>query len=507
MADFDLGGLLFGNAPSSGLESYLDPEQLKRMQNQGVMQAAMALLKASGPSAVPIGIGQALGEAYGAGQTGYQQAQQQGIAGLLTKQKLEEAKRAQLMQENYSKMLMGLTGEQAPVAGLITPDYALAVPPTPDLPAGPTVARAAMVGQPMQDFAATSGPSPVGGAQMPRGNLTPQMAELLSQLPASAGIPELMKYMQPAKTVGEPFKGTDGKTYIRTETGGVIPFATGVAPKTVGEPFKGTDGKTYIRTETGDVIPFATGVAPKPVGAPHYATNAAGKPVLVQSYDDGSQQEISGLSPYEASPTEVKLLREAGKPVTMANIITLRRSAATNVSVNEGQKGFENTMSLKKTFNAEPIYKDYNDMKSAYGQVITSLDQGTPIGDVAGATKVMKLLDPGSVVRESELGIAMAASGRMDRLKNYFSMWQSGNKLTEQQRADFKQLSNELYAAAGQAYNQKRQEYYDYGQSFGLDASKALGSPAQIPSLMRGGPGAGGAQRKPLGDIFQPRVP
>jgi hypothetical protein len=111
MADFDLGGLLFGNAPSSGLESYLDPEQLKRMQNQGVMQAAMALLKASGPSAVPIGIGQALGEAYGAGQTGYQQAQQQGIAGLLTKQKLEEAKRAQELQQNVGNYLSQETPE------------------------------------------------------------------------------------------------------------------------------------------------------------------------------------------------------------------------------------------------------------------------------------------------------------------------------------------------------------------------------------------------------------
>ena len=110
MADFDLGGLLFGNAPSTGFESYLDPEQLKRMQNQGVMQAAMALLKASGPSAVPVGIGQALGEAYGAGQTGYQQAQQQGIAAMMTKQKLEEAKRAQELQQTVGTFL----GQQAP---------------------------------------------------------------------------------------------------------------------------------------------------------------------------------------------------------------------------------------------------------------------------------------------------------------------------------------------------------------------------------------------------------
>ena len=113
MADFDLGGLLFGNAPSSGLEGYLDPEQLRRMQQQGVMQAALALLKASGPSTQRVGLGQALGEAYGAGQAGYQQAQQQGIAGLLTKQKLEEAERARKMQENYAKMVAGLTGGQA----------------------------------------------------------------------------------------------------------------------------------------------------------------------------------------------------------------------------------------------------------------------------------------------------------------------------------------------------------------------------------------------------------
>jgi hypothetical protein len=110
MADFDLGGLLFGNAPSSGFESYLDPEQLKRMQNQGVMQAAMALLKASGPSAVPIGIGQALGEAYGAGQAGYQQAQQQGLTAMMTKQKLDEAKRSKEMQQTVGTFL----GQQAP---------------------------------------------------------------------------------------------------------------------------------------------------------------------------------------------------------------------------------------------------------------------------------------------------------------------------------------------------------------------------------------------------------
>lgn len=212
----------------------------------------------------------------------------------------------------------------------------------------------------------------------------------------------------------------------------------------------------------------------------------------------------------EASPTESKLLREAGMPVTFENIVKLRQAGATNVTVpiDVGQKGFENERGLGKDFRAEPIYKDFSDMQTAYTQVVSSLKQGTPIGDVAGATKVMKLLDPGSVVRESELGIAMAAGGRMDRLQNYFSNMMTGQKLTPTQRDDFEKLSNELYAAAGQAYNKKRSEYLQMGDRYGFkNLETVLGAPATVPSIM-GGPrpaaaGGGAAAGRPsLGNIF-----
>ena len=202
----------------------------------------------------------------------------------------------------------------------------------------------------------------------------------------------------------------------------------------------------------------------------------------------------------EASPAESRLLREAGVPVTLENIMKLKRSGATNVDVKVpvdmtgGQKGFENEMKLSGAFKNEPIYKDFSDMKSSFNQVVSSLSQGTPIGDVAGATKVMKLLDPGSVVRETELGIAMAAAGRMDRLQNYFSNMMTGQKLTPTQRDDFRALSNELYAAAGDAYNKKRGEYEQFGNAYGFkNLDTALGAPATIPSLMRGKPKDGAA--------------
>jgi len=220
-------------------------------------------------------------------------------------------------------------------------------------------------------------------------------------------------------------------------------------------------------------------------------------------------ENLRQLDKPEASPSEIRILEATGTPVTLQNVMNLRRSGAASTTVNipdmtGGQKGFENEMKLGSAFRGEPIYKAFDEMKASYGQVISALNQETPIGDVAGATKIMKLLDPGSVVRESELGIAMAAAGKMDRLQNYFSMWSSGKKLTPTQRDDFKTLSAELYNAAAQAYNTKRGEYARFGQAYGFkNLDTALGAPATVErggatSVVRQPQGG----RRPLSEIF-----
>jgi hypothetical protein len=203
MADFDLGGLLFGNSPSTGFESYLDPEQLKRMQNQGVMQAAMALLKASGPSAVPIGIGQALGEAYGAGQTGYQQAQTQGIAGLLTKQKLDEALRKKRLEDFFIKGIAptgaGTPSEQQfpmPMAGApIEPLQALSMP---GYATGPTVERANLIGttMPMAEGQTALAPVTVTGQRKVRPSIFANLSQeqrMIAAMDPEKAIPKLFE--------------------------------------------------------------------------------------------------------------------------------------------------------------------------------------------------------------------------------------------------------------------------------------------------------------------------
>jgi hypothetical protein len=238
----------------------------------------------------------------------------------------------------------------------------------------------------------------------------------------------------------------------------------------LGETFTLAEGAKQLQRDpiTGVVTEIAAG-APKrePV------------PSIIQAYRLAQEQGFKGsLLDYETQ------LRQAGAPSVKVNV---------PVDMTGGQKGFENEMKLGSAFKGEPIYKDFSDMKSSFSQVVSSLSAGTPIGDVAGATKIMKLLDPGSVVRESELAIAMQAAGRMDRLQNYFNNMITGEKLTPTQREDFKALANELYAAAGDAYNKKRAEYEQFGQAYGFkNLSTALGPAANIPSLVRKTPGGGG---------------
>jgi hypothetical protein len=124
-------------------------------------------------------------------------------------------------------------------------------------------------------------------------------------------------------------------------------------------------------------------------------------------------------------------------------------------------KDFGNALALRKEFNGEGIYKGYQEVKNAWSQINTGLNAKTPAGDLAAATKFMKLLDPTSVVRESELLMAMQASGALDRLYNYAQMRVAGTKLTPTQREDFRALSDEFYKTSLNQYNEKFNEYKD----------------------------------------------
>ena len=111
MAEFNLEGLLgsaFGGGGGNVLDEYLTPEQRASMQRNAMLAASAALLKAGGESTRRIGIGEALGGAFEAGQAGYEKAQTGALTQMALKQKMEEAKKAKALNAQLAS-IMGLS--------------------------------------------------------------------------------------------------------------------------------------------------------------------------------------------------------------------------------------------------------------------------------------------------------------------------------------------------------------------------------------------------------------
>lgn len=119
----------------------------------------------------------------------------------------------------------------------------------------------------------------------------------------------------------------------------------------------------------------------------------------------------------------------------------------------------------------------FDEMEKAFQQVQMASRAGTPIGDVASAIKIMKLLDPGSVVRESELGIALnQTSGLVDRWKTFVERKYTGQQLTATQREEFRQIASDFYNIAQQSKNKLDSRFINYAKGAGVDPSLVVGS-------------------------------
>jgi len=251
---FDLGGLLFGGG-DNGLNEYLSETQREAIQRQALLQAAGAFLQAGGPSTQRISFGQALGGALQAGSKGYGEAQQSAINQLLTKQKMDEYKMAQ----DQRRRLEQIFGVSSPVAGMpMTSEQALAAPGG---QAGPTVERAAMVGQ------VPAGPAmSQDDMQYNRYMQAAQMFAATDPGKAEAYQKMAMSIKPREEVTGQPFEvtGADGKpVMVQQFKSGKTQTMTGYGPKRE-VVLQNVDGKLMAFDKNalkgGEV--FGTGITP-----------------------------------------------------------------------------------------------------------------------------------------------------------------------------------------------------------------------------------------------------
>lgn len=159
-------------------------------------------------------------------------------------------------------------------------------------------------------------------------------------------------------------------------------------------------------------------------------------------------------------------------------------------------QGQQTNTALKLADDYARDSKDFATMNTAIRRVAASAKDPSAAGDMALLYAYMKILDPNSVVRESEFATAAKSGSLPQQIQAAASKVINGQRLTPEQRADFVARSVALYNEAKGSNSTLRGSYSDRAKKFGVDPSlifTELGEP-DLSTLTK--PGGGG---DPLG--------
>jgi hypothetical protein len=451
-----------GGGLPSGLDALLTEDQRKLLGRNAALSAAGALLQASGRSAVPISMGQALGSALQAGQQGYQQARATSFQDLMLGEKLKESQRAAKAEADFYKLF------EAPQAA----------------PMQPLTGESVSIMEPA--------PAPIN----PLANLNPQQMALVRTLGREKGTQYLLETMKPQETVGQPFLGKDNKYYIQTKTGGVIPAPIAPAAKPVGPPQQvlGADRKPALvqyyddgtykpvggvsplippeKVDTGAGIQFIDPYAQVP-GSIIPKTLA---PQVVGNAEDGYfvVGGGGGARPRPAAgPAVVGATAPAAGPATAPAAAPAPAPAAAGpVPLIPGTgKAFAREKDLRAEYTRE--MQPFTELSQAFKKVETAALNPSAAGDISLVYGYMKILDPRSTVMQGEQATAANAGGVSDRVRAMYNKALTGETLADNVRQDF-------YAQSRNLVESQRELQQDIASRYGLIATQNKLDPNQV---------------------------
>ena len=97
--------------------------------------------------------------------------------------------------------------------------------------------------------------------------------------------------------------------------------------------------------------------------------------------------------------------------------------------------------------NVSDVTKDLRKVDSAFRKIQKAGDKGNAAGDMSLIFSFMKILDPGSTVREGEFATAQQTTGIPGQVVNFYNRAREGTRLNKTQRKDFISQAGALFSA------------------------------------------------------------
>jgi hypothetical protein len=168
-----------------------------------------------------------------------------------------------------------------------------------------------------------------------------------------------------------------------------------------------------------------------------------------------------------------KVLAETSKLSAETKKIALELAALEASGGVDPSKKFDQEEKLRKEFTART--KVFNELDSTFSNLKASEQAGTGPGDIALITGFMKMLDPGSVVRETEFATARDTAGLFTKLENSLQKLQNGEFLKPAQRKEYINLAEKYYDAAKQKANIEKQSISKVVTNYKLNPDNVFG--------------------------------
>lgn len=161
-------------------------------------------------------------------------------------------------------------------------------------------------------------------------------------------------------------------------------------------------------------------------------------------------------------------------------------------------KAREDADNLRKEFNSLGQVKNYTDIAPIYNAAAKAPD--TPAGDFALIYGVGKILDPGSVVREGEMNMVMAAGSPAQRVMGYLNYLKGNGRLTPPQRAELTEMLHNAASERQTSYQQARGTFSNLATQRGYKPEDVfIGSPEVVA---RPAPAAPPPEQRKLGQVY-----
>lgn len=140
----------------------------------------------------------------------------------------------------------------------------------------------------------------------------------------------------------------------------------------------------------------------------------------------------------------------------------------------EQDKSFEHANTLRDEYNLQS--KDYGTVKTSYNTIKALGEKPSAAGDIALLTAYMRMVDPGSSVKEGEFANAENAGGVPTKVRARYNNLLSGERLTEEQRKDFISQAGTMLSAWRSSNKALRTRYRDLAERAELNPLDVIGA-------------------------------